>query len=63
MVLEVDPSINYEAVVKALLIFESVSDLVVSTGFEKPYGFLKAEKEILAKEPNATFHMTATGSR
>ena len=39
---------------KLLLIFDSVSDLLVSIGFEKSYGFLKAEKEMLAKEPNAT---------
>jgi len=39
---------------KPLMIFDSVSDLVVSLGFEKSYGFLKAQKEIFAREPAAT---------
>jgi hypothetical protein len=38
----------------ALMILDSISDLVVSLGFEKAYGFLKALKEIFAKEPNST---------
>jgi hypothetical protein len=39
---------------KILMIFDGVSDLVVSLGSEKAYGFLKAQKEMLAREPNAT---------
>lgn len=39
---------------KALMILDSVSDLVVSLGFEKAYSFLKAQKEILVAEPDAT---------
>jgi predicted transcriptional regulator len=38
----------------ALMIFDSISDLVVSLGFEKAYGFLKSQKEILSREPKAT---------
>ncbi len=33
---------------KVLMIFDSVSDLILSLGFEKAYGFLKSQKEILA---------------
>ncbi|MGH9917669.1 MAG: hypothetical protein ACRD6W_02170, partial [Nitrososphaerales archaeon] len=39
---------------KPLMILDSISDLVVSLGFEKAYGFLKAQKEILERETNAT---------
>jgi predicted transcriptional regulator len=39
---------------KALVILDSISDLVVSLGFEKVYSFLKAQKEILEREPSAT---------
>ncbi len=39
---------------RTLMILDSVSDLVVSLGFEKSYSFLKAQKEMLAKEPNST---------
>jgi len=39
---------------KPLMIFDSISDIIVSLGFEKSYNFLKAQKEILAREPNAT---------
>ncbi|HVB95433.1 MAG TPA: winged helix-turn-helix domain-containing protein [Nitrososphaerales archaeon] len=39
---------------KALMVFDSISDLIVSLGFEKAYAFLKSQKEILAKEPDAT---------
>lgn len=39
---------------RPLMIFDSISDLIVSLGFEKSYNFLKAQKEILAREPSAT---------
>jgi hypothetical protein len=39
---------------KALMIFDSISDLLVSLGFEKSYSFLKTQKEIFAREPSAT---------
>jgi hypothetical protein len=39
---------------KALMKFDSISDLVVSLGFEKSYGFLKSQKEKFASEPTAT---------
>jgi len=39
---------------RIVMIFDSVSDLVLSLGFEESYSFLKAQKEILAKESSAT---------
>jgi len=39
---------------RSLTIFDSISDIVLSLGFEKSYSFLKAQKEILARESNAT---------
>ncbi|HUI01605.1 MAG TPA: winged helix-turn-helix domain-containing protein [Nitrososphaerales archaeon] len=39
---------------KELMIFDSVSDLLVSLGFERTYAFLKAQKELLAREPSTT---------
>ncbi len=39
---------------KVLMIFDSISDLVVSFGFERSYGFLKAQKELLSKDANSS---------
>ncbi len=39
---------------RALMIFDSISDLIISLGFERAYAFLKSQKEILAREPNVT---------
>lgn len=39
---------------RSLLIFDSVSDIVVSLGFEKAYAFLKDQKEIISREPKTT---------
>lgn len=47
-------TLRTHASTKPLMIFDSISDLIVSLGFEKSYNFLKAQKEILAKEPDAT---------
>ena len=38
----------------SLVIFDSISDMVLSLGFEKSYGFLKAEKEVLSRDPETT---------
>jgi predicted transcriptional regulator len=39
---------------KSLAIFDSVSDAIVSLGFEKTYAFLKSLKEIFAHDPGVT---------
>jgi predicted transcriptional regulator len=44
---------------RTLIIFDSISDIVLSLGFEKTYNFLKAQKELLAREPNATALLVA----